>query len=520
MNSAVFQITSLDTAKSAHDFGTGFLIYQDKDSAWFVTCRHVVETVGGWQKALVGNMEVVDVRMLDKQSPYDLAVLKVSRCSHEAGDASEEKSQAGDRHKVSPLKLARYAAPGTAVLIDGFSVFDQKEKSYRRQEISARLVKLDKVSVRGSAEQVNVWDLDFTGSLQRGYSGSPVIDTKTCDVVGVISNREGEQKGVAVCIEALDRVWHDMPSELKDLPRDEQNLHDGDIKAKTCDRDKQIDDFRSLIPEKCPDSECRLLKDFKKLFPEKCTEKCHNLPRFYFIHGDLGECPFSLIERIQKTFLQEYILEKYKSTKLVQDFEVQLPLTEKNYDRYQQRLQKLMSKEIAPALTDKEHFLNELCSKLEIHKAVVIKHHIHASKWHSSVTKLIKRYLAEYWAALPENAPGFHIFFAVEYQKAVSGFKLFNLNWWRKLWVKDQIKHICKSVRAKSLCVVLEEIKPVDTADVSDWLRHYYQDVERYDKLKVIFGDMERLPMAKVEGALQDIINQIDRKLFHGGGAG
>ncbi|HLC14625.1 MAG TPA: hypothetical protein VJL89_00150 [Thermodesulfovibrionia bacterium] len=64
MNSAVFQITSLDSAKTAHDFGTGFLIYQDKDSAWFVTCRHVVEAVGGWQRAQVGDMKVVDVRIL------------------------------------------------------------------------------------------------------------------------------------------------------------------------------------------------------------------------------------------------------------------------------------------------------------------------------------------------------------------------------------------------------------------------------------------------------------------------
>jgi len=111
-----------------------------------------------------------------------------------------------------------------------------------------------------------------------------------------------------------------------------------------------------------------------------------------------------------------------------------------------------MIKEIAPGLADKDNFLSGLCSTLGIHKAVVIKHHIDASKWQSSVTKLIKRYITDFWAALPENAPGFHIFFAVEYQKA--GSKLFSFNWWRKLRVKDQIKHICRSVRAKSLLPV------------------------------------------------------------------
>jgi hypothetical protein len=51
--------------------------------------------------------------------------------------------------------------------------------------------------------------------LQPGYSGSPVVDQTGGAVLGVVSHRHGEGKrGLAISVEALTKIWPDMPPSL------------------------------------------------------------------------------------------------------------------------------------------------------------------------------------------------------------------------------------------------------------------------------------------------------------------
>jgi hypothetical protein len=61
------------------------------------------------------------------------------------------------------------------------------------------------------------WDLKIEGEhrLQPGYSGSPVVAQTSGKVLGVAIQRLGEgETGLAISIEALEKIWQGMPSQL------------------------------------------------------------------------------------------------------------------------------------------------------------------------------------------------------------------------------------------------------------------------------------------------------------------
>ena len=52
--------------------------------------------------------------------------------------------------------------------------------------------------------------------MEGGYSGAPVVDLKTGFVVGVTTHMEGQNEergkvGRAISIEALEKIWSDIP---------------------------------------------------------------------------------------------------------------------------------------------------------------------------------------------------------------------------------------------------------------------------------------------------------------------
>jgi hypothetical protein len=59
--------------------------------------------------------------------------------------------------------------------------------------------------------------------LQPGYSGSPVIDRENGCVLGVVTHQIGKgEKGLAISIQALVKIWQDMPASLITPPSPRQ----------------------------------------------------------------------------------------------------------------------------------------------------------------------------------------------------------------------------------------------------------------------------------------------------------
>ena len=215
---SVVLITSKQDATT--EFGSGFPIYQDANSTYFLTCAHVVEDVGG-----VDNIKIRDVPAtviaLGHKLGCDLAVLKI------------------DKGLVKQtFDLAIQVQLGQKIMVIGYSQNSTFVKTRRKMDG----VLGDKVSFDYKGIQTNAWDVhinnDSDSTLQPGYSGSPVIDTNTGSAIAVITQRQGEGKrGHAISIHELKQVWKEMPDSLlqAEFSRIERELSEEDQKIQQLD---------------------------------------------------------------------------------------------------------------------------------------------------------------------------------------------------------------------------------------------------------------------------------------------
>ncbi|NMF64953.1 GUN4 domain-containing protein [Brasilonema octagenarum] len=196
---SVILITSADPERIAdRDRGTGFVIHQDQQTTYLLTCAHVVEAIGGSEKVKVGGHPAT-VKALGNTLGCDLAVLAVKK--HLSG--------------LPPLRLGVVGNKGRQFLTAGF--YTDATKVAKLAEIKGKLGGKQRIdSIEGDRTQA--WNLliddDSEHDLKAGYSGSPVVDLESGYVLGVVSQRIDNGKGVAISIEAIQNIWHSMPYDL------------------------------------------------------------------------------------------------------------------------------------------------------------------------------------------------------------------------------------------------------------------------------------------------------------------
>jgi chaperonin GroEL len=190
---SVVLITSSDPSES--HFGTGFVIDKDEQTTCLLTCTHVVRDVGGPEKIEIAGTQA-RVIASNPEEGADLAVLCVERPL-----------------EIPPLPLYATSEKGKRFSTAGFQL---DGKRFVIRELQGKLGEQVGVQMRGQADRLWAWDLEITDEylLQPGYSGSPVVD-EYGNVIGVVNTRRGEGKtGVAISIEALRKVWPEMPRDL------------------------------------------------------------------------------------------------------------------------------------------------------------------------------------------------------------------------------------------------------------------------------------------------------------------
>lgn len=177
------------------DFGTGFVVHEDGQASYVVTCAHVIRNVGGSEKVQAGHMTATVVA---SEEGIDVTVLRVEGFK-----------------ELRPLSLCAFGERGKAFFTAGF-------QSYGKQAFLARLLQgilgeQGTMETRDQTYRTKTWDLGITGDnlLQPGYSGSPIVDAASGCVIGIVSNREGEGKrGLAISIEAVVHIWKGMPASM------------------------------------------------------------------------------------------------------------------------------------------------------------------------------------------------------------------------------------------------------------------------------------------------------------------
>ncbi|MBE9258986.1 serine protease, partial [Dolichospermum sp. LEGE 00246] len=213
-------ITSKDD-KLKRNFGTGFVIYQDGEDTYVITCDHVLRDVGGIEKVLVRGIAATLVVSGESQG-FDLAVLKVQGLSN-----------------VSVLTLCSSTEfEKQSFEITGYFSYDQRETRLSKK-ISGYLGKSVYISSHDGSDHIKSWDLHIKDNdrLKPGYSGSPVID-RMGDVLGIVSHLVGDGScGLAISIEGIQKVWTEMPSELY---KNRSSSHNDDLDSISDNNDPDL----------------------------------------------------------------------------------------------------------------------------------------------------------------------------------------------------------------------------------------------------------------------------------------
>lgn len=202
---SIFLLTSKNPENES--FGTGFVILQDSHSTYILTCAHVIRDVGGIHQLEVDSYPASIVAQSKDGCADDLAVIKIDTVMGN-----------------SILPLGMLGKPGSSFMIFGCWLYDKRSKQYRLEQIKGFLGKSVKLKSRHQAGFIDAWQLriDDELSLQPGFSGSPVVDSKSYTVIGIVSHLEGQGRfGQAISLSSLRRVWAELPHDLL-----RENLYD------------------------------------------------------------------------------------------------------------------------------------------------------------------------------------------------------------------------------------------------------------------------------------------------------
>jgi hypothetical protein len=205
----VFPITG--PPNNAKKFGTGFVVAANTRGLWLVTCWHVVKDIGTdclhlnwrWPCELVSKPGDDDL---------DLAVLRVPNPT----------LQSTSRTVHQPDALAFPMPEPFAVAATGFRY--QCFETFGYEPVGRPLsgeLGANTYRPHASHDSVPAWDYylkDEGRDLEKikdGYSGAPVYDSESNAVVAVITHRQGTNKGFAIDIGNLPRVYSEAAAWLR-----------------------------------------------------------------------------------------------------------------------------------------------------------------------------------------------------------------------------------------------------------------------------------------------------------------
>ncbi len=192
LEDCIVLITSADDRKK-NVIGTGFTFYREQNYTYLLTCAHVVEDVGGEESLLVDGISPEVVAMGDIQG-FDLAVLRVENLNNPLLQLIS----------LSEAENKKFHIPGNYLY---------GEEKKRRLEIVEGVVG-KKSFLTQNNQRVIAWELLINSGdrLRKGYSGAPVVDEVTGDVLGVATNMDKDgAEGLAISVEALSKILPGIP---------------------------------------------------------------------------------------------------------------------------------------------------------------------------------------------------------------------------------------------------------------------------------------------------------------------
>lgn len=182
------------------DFGTAFVIHHDITSCYLATCAHVIKDLGGPENVRIGST-LASVIAYDPDGP-DIAILKVNRI---LGNTC--------------LPLMSPDQNVHSFIAAGFQLYG---KNYLAREIKGELGDKVELLFRNQSSRASAWDIEIDENyrLQPGFSGAPVVDPVSGNVIGIISHRQDQGKsGLAISINSVADIWNNFPDNFFKIPQ-------------------------------------------------------------------------------------------------------------------------------------------------------------------------------------------------------------------------------------------------------------------------------------------------------------
>lgn len=331
------------------DIGSGFVIYQDESFSYVVTCAHVVKAVGGkdYVKVKGKDATVIAYSWENQEDSLDLAVIQVEKLD------------------LPSLNIQPNAQVKDSFSIQGFFYFDPG-KSIEIREVKGTLKQAKKFAIKEGDDFINGWELEITSDnlLKEGYSGSPILSQQQ-EVIGVVTHLlENGSKGSAISIDALAKLWLEMPSELrqkiKQLDAIEQQLPtpvDSGL-----DKRVSTNSHHTVENSSFPTHSFGSSKTLPPLLPylanrkEQESQLSDVLQDFLkqatanhlvcIIHGDELQCHYNFVERIRQLYLRQ-LLELDPQQPMIRKYDLEWPAKLKDLDNLCNQLRKSLAESVS-----------------------------------------------------------------------------------------------------------------------------------------------------------------------------
>ena len=184
------------------NFGTGFVFHKDNKGTYLLTCRHVVNLIQKNDDIKINFHTPVNEIIVSNEPEYDIAILITKDII------------TPDYNKI--LKLGIAEKKECSIIIYGNYLFDTVNTVFRVMPVKGTLSMEGWFNVKCKTDKITTWNLkiDDMHCLQRGYSGSPVIENDTGVVIGIVSHMIKDNTGVAISVESLNNIWKEIPKNL------------------------------------------------------------------------------------------------------------------------------------------------------------------------------------------------------------------------------------------------------------------------------------------------------------------
>ena len=163
--------------------GTGFIV---SERGHLLTCAHVIEAAEGYQNVRV-NKQIVNQIHLGDPNTDDFAVLQLTNTTTSG--------------RQIPLSL-------TFKPMDGFQLFGYGRPDFPQgATIDCNVTDLNPHSDFGNLPMIRLRSKADSQIIQGGYSGSPVFDVASQQVIGIIAAQDCEQGALAIPIATVLDRW-------------------------------------------------------------------------------------------------------------------------------------------------------------------------------------------------------------------------------------------------------------------------------------------------------------------------